>query len=442
MEDALDKWQPCLPNAGKSKSRVRSLTGYSKLFCLAALGWLFAATAGAQGVLSPPPVDFSEAPSTLQTIGTNTPAMPPLVETTPEDRPLFDLGPVGFRPHMLYRFLYGDGVPAAPGQHLTTTINELYPGILLELGSHWRLDYTPTIRFYSNSAFKDGVDQYVSLNGSAAYRDWTFGLSQSYSSVSEPLVETGAQTDTETFATALNGVYQMSSAVSLDLGLNQNFRYVDQTFPGQTLNDTRSWFTLDWLDYRFAPALSAGIGVGFGYDNVSVGSDMTYEQLQGRVRWHPSPKLSAVVSGGMETRQFLDSDLPNLLNPVCSLALVYMLFEQTTLSLNGSRVVMPSYIGNQLTENSTISGGLRQRLLGKLFLNLDGGYTLTSYHSSAAGVEVDRTDHSTFFNARLTIVIIRRGSASIFYYLSENSSNLSPLSFTSNQVGFELGYRF
>jgi hypothetical protein len=387
-------------------------------------------------------VDFSSVPATLQTTGTNLPAMPPLVPTRAEDRPLFNWGPVGFRPHMLYRFLYGDGIPAAPGQNLKTAINEIDPGILLQLGSHWHLDYTPSIKIYSNRAFKDTVDQFVSLNGGAAYRDWSFGFSQSYSSLSDPLAETGAQTGTENFSTAVTARYQMNSALSLDLGLNQYFRYVDQTIPGQSLADSRGWSTMDWLDDQFAPTFSAGIGIGFGYDNMSIGSDMTYEQLQGRIRWQSTSKLSAVLSGGMETRQFLDSEASNLLSPICNASIVYLLFEPTTLSCNATWSVAPAYQSDQVTQNATIGGTLRQRLLAKLFVDLNGGYNLSSYHSSLAGLEINRTDHGTFFIARISILFVKRGTASVFYYLSENSSNDQGFSYTSNQVGFELGYHF
>jgi hypothetical protein len=217
---------------------------------------------------------------------------------------------------------------------------------------------------------------------------------------------------------------------------------VDQDVPGSTLANTRGWSTTDWLDDQFAPTFSAGIGIGVGYDNMSVGSDMVYEQLQGRIRWRPSSKLSAVVSGGYETRQFLDSDAPNLLNPICAGSIVYSLFEPTTLSASVSRVVSPAYTSDQVTENTTITGDLRQRLLGKLFLDLNGGYSLVSYHSSAAGIEISRTDHITFFSARLSIVFLKRGTASVVYYLSDNSSNESGFSYTSNQAGLELGYRF
>jgi hypothetical protein len=39
------------------------------------------------------------------------------------EQPLLQWGPVGFYPHFLYRFLYGDGVPAQPGEHFATDIN-------------------------------------------------------------------------------------------------------------------------------------------------------------------------------------------------------------------------------------------------------------------------------------------------------------------------------
>jgi hypothetical protein len=234
----------------------------------------------------------------------------------------------------------------------------------------------------------------------------------------------------------------MSSALSLDLALNQNFRFVGQTVPGENLTDSMEWSTMDWLDYQFAPTFSAGIGLGFGYDDLSVGSDMTYEQLQGRIRWQSSSKLSVVVSGGIETRQFLGSEVENLLSPIFNISVFYFLFEPTTLSLNGNWSVAPSYQSDQVTENATLGGTLRQRLLGKLFLDLSGGFTMSDYHSSLAGVEISRNDYGTYFMARLSLLILKRGTASVFYYLSDNTSNENGFTYTSNQVGFELGYRF
>ena len=119
-----------------------------------------------QGVLAPPPIEFSGAEAGSQFAGTNAPntllpAAPPVTPTA--EKPLLQWGPVDLHLHLFYQFLYGDGVPAAPGQGYTTAINALYPGVLFQLGEHWTLDYTPSLRFYSNSHYRDTIDNAVTL---------------------------------------------------------------------------------------------------------------------------------------------------------------------------------------------------------------------------------------------------------------------------------------
>ena len=411
-------------------------------WAVSALCCAFAAAVTAQDVLPPPPPDYSGIPPALRTTGTNQPGEIPPLAPPAADQPLLQLGPVQVRPHFLYRFLYGDGISAQPGQQLKTAINELYPGTFLRLGDHWNLDYTPVLRFYSNSHFRDTTDHSVTLNGATIYEDWTLGFSQSYASSSQPLASTAAQTDEQIYSTALNAVYQMSSATSLELGANQYFLFVGQSVPGQSLTDTRTWSTMDWLNYQFSPKIAAAFGAGFGYDNLRASSDMTSEQLQGRITWRPGAKLNISASGGAEIRQLVDYSAPDLVTPIFGVSAQYQLFEPTTLGLGASRVVSPALFLNQVTETTTVSANLHQRLFKKLLLDLSGGYVQTSYRFTIFGFTLAREDNGTFFNARLSATVFKRGSAAIFYQYSDNSSSAASFAYSSSQGGFELGYRF
>lgn len=413
------------------------------LFIAVACASLVAFQAMGQQVLAPPPVSFSGMSPSLLTTGTNQPgAMPPPVSTASADEAPFKVGPAQFRPHLMYRFLYGDGVPAAPGDDVTTAINELYPGILIMLGNHWFLDYTPTLRYYSSSRFRDTLDHNVILTGGTVFQDWTLGFSQSYSSSSQPLVETGTQTDQENFATGLNATYQINTATSLELGANQSFRFIGENQANQQLTDSMSWSTMDWLNYQFTPRLGAALGVGFTYDDVSAGGDMTSEQLQGRVTWRPGEKLFVSVSGGAESRQFLDSRASNLVNPLFGLSAQYQIFESTSVSVGASQTISPSYEAAQITEASTISGGFRQRLIGRLFLDLSGGFTRSRYTLTVISTPEVRDDKGTFFSGRLSTQVLRRGTLGVFYSQTDNDSNRGQYSLSSKQVGVELGYKF
>lgn len=353
-------------------------------------------------------------------------------------------GQVQFLPHLLYRFSYGDGIPASPGRQYTTAINELSPGLRLRLGSRWTVDYTPTLRYYSNNHFQDGVDHYVMFGGGTAYGDWTFGLSQGYSISTQPLIETGSQTETETFTTTLDATRQLNSKLSLELGANQSLRFLGGDDPARRLSDSISWSTLDWLNYQYSQAFGVALGAGFGYDMIETGSDMTSEQVQGRIQWRPGEKLNLVVHGGAEVRQFLDSNSPDAVSPVYGATIRYQLFESTALSANLNRSVSPSYYLAQITDVTALSGSLRQRFFGKLYLDVTGGYSRSSYQYTflLGALLPSREDDQTYINIRLSLPFLKRGSLAAFFQASDNASNANLYTTTSRQGGFELGYRF
>ena len=398
----------------------------------------------AQQVLTPPPAEFNQA-AAVALPGSTEAEMTQLFPTVPPNLTLpswLNWGKVQLHPHVLYRFTYGDGIPVQPGQSATTAINELSPGFLLVLGDHWRLDYTPTIRLYSSKLFQNTTDQSVLLNGGTSYQNWDFGLTQSYSSTTSSQFETASVTSQQTYATGINATYHLNSAASVDLGVSQNFRYVDQTVAGQSLSDSWNWATMDWLNYQFAPGLSAGVGAGWGYTEMQNSPDMMNEQLQARISWRPGQKLTLSFSGGVEDQQYLNSSIPDSITPIFSLSAIYQLFDPTTITLTASETVNPSYFQSQSTDTTSVNGGVRQRLFDKLFLDAGAGYTTASYTATATGVTANNRQDTTSWNARLTYPVLQGGTVSAFYQGSRSKSNQQGFTYSSSQVGFELGYRF
>jgi hypothetical protein len=339
-------------------------------------------------------------------------------------------------PHPFYQFLYADGLQAGTNQVVNTTIQQISPGALLEIGSHWTLDYTPLWTVYSNNKLQNTFGESVGLAGGAVYNDWVFGISQSYADSSSPSAETATQTRQEIYATAADAAYTMNSKMSLDLGLKQNFVSADN------FSSYSEWSTLDWLNYEFWPQLNAAIGVGGGYDDEDASPDMTFEQLQGRVNWRATEKVSFQIHGGVEDRQILSGGNGDLINPVFDAMIQYRPFEQTKISLTGQRAVSASYLQNQFTETTGVSAGLNQRLLGKLFLDLSGGYQTIKYVSSVSTPGATREDDFYSLSARLSHAFLKRGTFAVVYQLSKDDSSLPGYSFTSHQVGFQIGYRY
>ena len=386
----------------------------------------------AQSILAPGPQPPTETPPAMQQANEmDVFATVPQTEAEP-----LKWGPLTLRPHPYYQFLDADGLQSGTNNSVHSVIQTISAGVLLQVGSHWALDYSPLWLFYSNREFSNTFGQTASLMGGTTYNDWALGLSQSYSDSSSPTAATASQTRTISYATALNGSYAMNSKMSLDLILNQQFESADQ------FSSYNEWSTLDWLNYQFWPRFSASLGVGGGYVNESSSPDITFQQFQGRILWRASDKISLQLAGGVEVLQFLSGGAAPLVNPIFGATIKYQPFEQTRFSVTGSRTVSSSYLQNQVTENTGVTADLNQRLLGKLFLDLSGGYQLVKYVSSVNTSSSNRQDDLYTFNAQLSRAFLKRGTIAVLYQLSEDNSSQAGYSFTSHQVGFQISYTY
>lgn len=371
--------------------------------------------------------------------------------TTVNGRPpvpeIFQYGPLQIHPSLDYRVFYGNGIQAAPGEGQSTFVQQITPGILLDLGRHWALDYTPTINFYSSDQFRDGVDQSVTLTGGFDYEAWKFSLTHNSQFTEDPLVETGAQTDQTGHATTLTASHALNDLLSCNLGVSQIIDLVSG------LQDSYDWSTMDWLNYQYRPRLTTGIGVGGGYvliegdNNQGIGNgDQTFEDLEGQVNWRVLNKLSFQLSAGAEDRQFSAAGEGSSLSPIFSLSIQYEPFQVTQITLSASRSVSSSdyYLAAQQAEVTSVGLNVNQRLLRRFSLGVGLGYSITDYDvPSGAGLSgANRTDNDVSFNVRLSHPFYKRGTWSLFYQYSDNDSTQQGFGFHSNQVGLEISYGF
>jgi hypothetical protein len=358
--------------------------------------------------------------------------------TVPGQYEPFKWDQIVFRPHADYQFTAAYGILAAPSNRVDTTIQTISPGILINLGPHWALDYTATIGFYSNTNFGTEFDNNITLTGQTVYTDWIFGFLQTADLSKSPLIETASQTSTQNYDTAVTGHHEDSQYISEDLGLYQNFQYSESGF-----EDTRSWSTLDWLNYQPQSRFNMGIGVGLGYNNADFGPDSLFEQVQARLNWRVRDKLSFQLSGGVQETQFLGGQgAGDLFSPIYGGTIQYQLFPQTEISAFINRSVSPSLFVGEYEEQTSVGASFSQRFFGQIYLNLSGSYNDQRYVASAIGVSASRTDKFYSLVARLSHSFLKRGTASIFYQYGSDDSTFSGYSFSSNQFGAEVNYSF
>lgn len=388
---------------------------------------LGAFSAAAQSVVAPPPPPPDTAVLTSGASGE--------VFKTPQTAPI-QWGDVGVHPHVFYRLTYGDGVQVTPGLQEKTTVHSVSPGLAFDYGSHWTADYTPTWTFYSNEAFRDTVAHNASLKGAAGFTDGQLVFSEQYARSSDPLIETGRQTRQESSATSLTATYALGTRSRIDASIGYNLRYVD------IAPDSRDWSTHDWLHYQFTNRLDGAVGFGLGYTAIDPGADMSYAQELVRIGWRPLDKLFVDIHGGREQRKFRKSNTAKLNNPNYGAAVTYQPIETTALSFSADRSVGVSYFADQATQHTSWSLGFDQRLLQHFHLSGSVGRSKNEYIAAASTVVTAREDRTTSSSLRLSTSFLRRGTIAIVYLHTHNSSSASGYTFTSDQTGLELGYRY
>jgi hypothetical protein len=355
------------------------------------------------------------------------------------DVPTFWLwGPVTAHPRVSYQFVTSTGVQYAPGFAADTTIQTLSPGILMELGTHWTLDYQASWDVYSSRQFKDTLNHTLSLLGSTAYENWTFSFSQGYSRTSEPLIQTGQQTQSNGYSTVVIARDRIDRHLMLESVASQSLVYTTG------FNNTREWSLLEWVHYQFTPQLDTALGIGPGYVNVHTGADSNYYRFLGQIDWRLGTKLTLHLDGGLDHRRLHMATASYTNSPVANASIGYQMFEHTSLTIGASRTVTPSYFANRTQKGLSWNAGINQRLLGHFNLNLSAGYQKSSYDQTdpTSTTTPARNDNNHWYDARLSTAVLKRGTISVFYHRSQNSSNLLGYSFSSDQYGLELRYQY
>jgi Putative beta-barrel porin 2 len=350
----------------------------------------------------------------------------------------FQWGPVNLHPHLSYSYVYGDGIQAQPGQQSTTAIHTISPGILFNVGRRWTLDCTGSQIYYSDPAFRDTFDFSFNLAGATTYEDWNFQVSQTYASTSDPLIETGRQTDQKANTTALTASYRFNPRIQLDSTLNQQARSSDDSL----IPDFHDWSISERLHYRLRLDLDMAMSVDWGYVDMSDGSDMTYTRPQAQLTWQSTDRITLGVTAGFENRKFRSGNQGDLNNPTLSATFQYHPFEQTTFNFGVNRGVAASYFENQVTENTGWKADIEQRLLQHFHLNVGFAQQKSSYVATSANVSAGREDRNHAFNVSLSTTVFQRLTLAVSYQNSHNSSNITGFGFNSSQIGFNLGYRF
>jgi len=430
------------------------------------LAWV--ATAKAQPVLESSP-SAPLVPPSLRDAAASSPFTLPGAAVASGS--LLRWGPLDLNPPGLSdSFIYSDGLQASPGHLTNTYVNSLSATLLLDIGTHWALNYTPTWKIYTNRAFQNSVDHALDLAGGAQFGDWLTQFTEAYSSTNTPLIETGRQTKQQTSTTTFGVSHRFNDRWSLELEGAQNLQFIDAS------PDNYDWSTQGQLTFRPGAKLELSLGYRLGLTDFDPGAYMTYSQPQAEVRWRVADKLTLSVQGGREQSQVHKTGLTRQNTPTWNVSAQYQPFDHTKLTLRATRSVTPSTLGTGATNNVTNNQGwtaeIEQRLLGHF--NLDAGLSQQKTHFSGTHVEfipnvsqddvldgdgnvigtitttsftpetvIDlRNDSTRTFHLRLATSVMKHGTIALSYARTRNISDAAGFSFTSHQIGCEVGYHW
>lgn len=401
----------------------------------AVLGLLVAICAAlpltAQDVVLAPPADPLLAPHVRKQAAPPPLSRPPALTESP-----FKAGPLVFSPRLSYRHLSADGLPAADGRRVASEIRTVTPGLMVDLGENWSLDYSPTWVSYTARGLTDTTNHAARLSGGLVLQDWSFDFGQSYSESNSILFETAQQTAQKSWATTFGSAYRHSTKLQLQFSGSLNERYTSAA------PDLKTWAGQAALNYLLTSQLSLNVGPTFSYTEVADGPDYYGESFSAGINWNPSERLTIALGGGVEYTHSQSASGQDLSNPLLNLSLSYQPFETTTLSASVARTVSSSYFRAQATENLRWSLNLSQRLLGKLYLGASYSLQESDYATLQSNILADRSDEIENYSVRLSTRMLQRLSVSLVWQKSKNTSDLAAFSFSSSQCGIELGYRY
>jgi hypothetical protein len=400
----------------------------------------------AQPVMAPPLQDLSvlaaasglESPNQLSMPSASGSVLAP--PKGPSNAAPFNYGTFEIRPHFSYRLTYGNGLQFQPGTQGNTALQEISVGFSTKLADGLTVEYAAIQSLYSEPHFTDALNHSFSLNGGKEKRfsigGWAMGFTQGFNTSFEPQIETGKQTKQQSALTGLSAAYPFARVFSLSLGVKQNLR-----FTSEPEGDAFEWSTMNWLNVQATSKVNAGIGLGLGTVDLTVGPNQTYQRFMARAGWKVSSKVGLDFDAGLEPRDS-GGTAGAATNPIFNVNLAYRPFEYTSLALSASQTFGVSLFQNQTQQSKTWSVSLSQRLLGKVNFNASTGQSRSSFTASTLSLAPAREDVIKNLGLGIGVAFRRRGSISASYSRRSNGTNIGGFGFSSSQYGLTIGFRY
>jgi hypothetical protein len=393
---------------------------------------------------------------------------------------LLHMGPLDLHARAVASIVYDDNIslhdrPRRIGIEVGETskplgddvIHTFSPGVLItkpatidESHTAFALDYSPSFIFFLKNSAQNSIDHNAKMNAGYAFTKLTLGLVQNFSATEGAVVDVGDRVKQRNYQTGLTVRYELTEKTYL---LTEGgYRLTDY----ETLTDSQEWSATTTANYQISSKVTLGLGVTVGQlfvDEQILQTNVLTDPLTGdttpnsfivtktRPQTYVGPTLRALykttektdisLTFGGEWRSYADGS--DSFGPVFALAGNYRPLEGTTLTLEGHRRQQNSAVISGANYTSTgVSMSARQRLRERLFGTLALTYNHSDYESRSDEVETDRRDDYYLLRCGLEAILGKSWSIGLFYQYREDISTDERYSFNNNQVGIQAAWGF
>ena len=366
--------------------------------------------------------------------------------------------------HYTFRFtvrsVYDDNINLTHDNRISDIYTIIEPAISLGFGdtigrqeNYIRLDYLASAFLFADHSENNALQHVLRLEGQYRISRLTLTLSQIVQIMDGTDVQTidstggfdqqvnldvAGRTRFNIYTTHLNAAYYLTGKTFLSSGAD----YTRSDYRGLISSEVISGNL--FLNYNYSPKLVVGVGGTAGYNQVDAPNpDQSFTQVNGRVSYQITGKMDFLASGGVEFRDFKGGGRDQYVSPVFEIGLNYAPFDGTKLSLTANRRTLNSAVlagQNYAVTNFTM--GVQQRVFGRLYLGLTGGYENADYFSTLAGIASTRDDDYYFIQPSIAVRVTRFWTVGAYYMHRENTSSFDAFSFHDNQVGLRTSLTF
>jgi hypothetical protein len=294
--------------------------------------------------------------------------------------------------------------------------------------------YSPGFIFYQDHPGNNTVEQAGTFVYGYHGPRSDLVISQQYASVQNTAPDLGDLVKLQEYITTINLDYTLASKLGLTLRAQQDIIDYDDGL------DSTQWTGSAYLNYMAMPKTTFGVGALFGAADLE-GPNQTFEQLNGRVLYTPTAKLSFNATAGVEFRQTQGTGRQQV-NPTFSLGLDYDPFDGTDLNLSAYRAYAYSakYFGDDYLTTG-VSGSLTQRFFQKFYATLTASYENADYEDNLGGQSSDLGYNYFSVRPELSFRPTDWCQLGIYYQYRRNVSSTVD-AFTDNQAGFQSRFTY